>query len=187
MTTKPCLRRIMRDFAENALFFRRPRRAVTRHAWCSFFLVSALLCAAAYLAMSGIATLLQTWCTEDTLRHALGDAYYTVTDGGPTGFTAVGLLLFLPFMVASIRRMRDAGLSPWWLLLPPALMGAAIALFLLYCICYNLGFVHSGDISDGGGAWLAVLFFALAALSYLSTLALLLLMAVKKTKSPTED
>lgn len=182
MTTKQGNNRIMREFTENALFFRRPRHAVTRHAWCSFFLVSALLCAAAYLAMSGIAALLQTWCTEDTLRHALGEAYYTVMDGGPTGFTAAGLLLLIPFMVASIRRMRDAGLSPWWLLLPPALMGAAIALFLLYCICYNPGFVYSGDISGCDGAWLAVLFFALAALSHLSTLALLLLMACRKSR-----
>lgn len=175
-------RSIVRDFVQGVFFFRNPRRTATRREWCAFFLVAALLCAAAYLVMGGVASLLQAVCDDDTLRHALGDGYYTVMDGGPTGFSVAALLLAVPFLVVSVRRLRDAGLSPWWLLLPPALMAAAIALFLLYCICYNPGFVHSGDISNSGGTWLAVFFFALATLSYLSILTLLGLMAFRKSR-----
>ena len=178
------VRRLWGDFCTAVLFFRRPcRRTATRREWCAFASVAVMLCGAAYLTMEGVAALLQAVCDNDTLHGVLGDSwYYTVTDGGPTGFTAMALLLAVPFLVVSVRRLRDAGLSPWWLLLPPALMGAAIALFLLYVLCYNPGFVYSGDISNSGGTWLAVFFFALATLSYLSTLTLLGLMAFRKSR-----
>lgn len=179
----PNILRIVGDFTENLLFFRHPRRSVTRRAWCSFFAVGVVLCATAYLAMSGAAALLQACFETESLREFLGsDGYYLMMDGGPTGFTIVGLLLLIPFLTVSIRRMRDAGLSPWWLMLPPALLAAATVLLLLYMSCYNPGFMHSGDISYGGGAWLAVCAFATAALSYLSTLALLFLMAFRKSR-----
>lgn len=177
-------RSIIRDFVQGVLFFRRPRRrTATRREWCAFASVAVLLCGAAYLTMEGVAALLQMLCDDATLRGVLGDSwYYTVTDGGPTGFTAAALVLAVPFLVVSVRRLRDAGLSPWCLLLPPALMAAAIALFLLYVLCYNPGFVHSGDISNSDGTWLAVFFFALATLSYLSILTLLGLMAFRKSR-----
>lgn len=175
---------IARDFVRGVLFFRSPRRSTaTRREWCAFFSVAVMLCGAAYMMMGGVSALLQAVCDDDTLRGVLGDSwYYTVMDGGPTGFTAVALLLAVPFLVISVRRLRDAGLSPWCLLLPPALMAAAIALFLLYCICYNPGFVHSGDISNSDGTWLAVFFFALAVLSHAGTLILLGLMAFRKSR-----
>lgn len=184
VTTDRTPRTFWGDFTAAVLFFRRPRRrTATRREWCAFASVAVMLGGAAYLTMEGVAALLQMLCDDATLRGVLGDSwYYTITDGGPTGFTAMALLLAVPFLVVSVRRLRDAGLSPWWLLLPPALMAAAIALFLLYVLCYNPGFVYSGDISNSGGTWLAVFFFALATLSHLSTLTLLGLMAFRRSR-----
>lgn len=179
----PNILRIVGDFTENLLFFRHPRRSVTRRAWCSFFAVGVVLCATAYLAMSGAAALLQAGFETESLREFLGsDGYYLIMDGGPTGFTIVGLLLLIPFLTVSIRRMRDAGLSPWWLMLPPALMTAATGLLLLYLFNFNPGFVYSLDLSEGDATWPAVSAFALAALSLLSALALLFLMAIRKSR-----
>lgn len=172
---------IVRDFVQGVFFFRNPRRTATRREWCAFFLVAALLCAAAYLVMGGVAALLQTVGDDDTLRHALGDGYYTVMDGGPTGFSVAALLLAVPFLVVSVRRLRDAGLSPWWLLLPPVLAAVGVGC-MLYCLNEDPGLLYGEPLADSPAAWVGGLSLVLSALADAAALALVAVMAFRKSR-----
>lgn len=51
---------------------------------------------------------------------------------GPLPFQIAALLLLLPLVAAFTRRLRDAGLSPWWQLISLVpLVGILVLLFLL--------------------------------------------------------
>jgi uncharacterized membrane protein YhaH (DUF805 family) len=44
----------------------------------------------------------------------------------------VGLIVLLPWIAASCRRLRDAGLSPWWTLIALAPVGGILILLWLW-------------------------------------------------------
>jgi transcriptional regulator with XRE-family HTH domain len=50
---------------------------------------------------------------------------------GPWLSTAVGVLVLVPLLAAATRRLRDAGQSPWWLLMLPVPVGGLVVLAVL--------------------------------------------------------
>lgn len=86
-----------------------PRQRVTRLAWCRFAAVVLLLCGVAYLA---------------------GECLYRA-NGGIIFFAAALLLLAVPFLLLSVRRMKDAELSPWGLTVPPLLFCLGLEIYML--------------------------------------------------------
>lgn len=50
---------------------------------------------------------------------------------GPWLGSALGVVLILPLLAASIRRLRDAGQSPWWLLIVFAPVGGLVVIAVL--------------------------------------------------------
>ncbi|HCU64458.1 MAG TPA: DUF805 domain-containing protein [Rheinheimera sp.] len=53
---------------------------------------------------------------------------------GPLPLQIASLVVLLPWLAASTRRLRDAGLSPWWQLI--SLAPVAGILVLLYLLTY---------------------------------------------------
>ncbi|WP_397572913.1 DUF805 domain-containing protein [Silanimonas sp.] len=51
---------------------------------------------------------------------------------GPFPARLVGLIVLLPWIAASCRRLRDAGLSPWWTLIALAPVGGILILLWLW-------------------------------------------------------
>ena len=51
---------------------------------------------------------------------------------GPFPARLVGLIVLLPWIAASCRRLRDAGLSPWWTLIGLAPVGGIVILLWLW-------------------------------------------------------
>lgn len=86
-----------------------PRQRVTRLVWCRFAAVVLLLCGVAYLA---------------------GECLYRA-NGGIIFFAAALLLLAVPFLLLSVRRMKDAELSPWGLTVPPLLFCLGLGIYML--------------------------------------------------------
>ena len=50
---------------------------------------------------------------------------------GPQAQAAVAILLFLPMTSVTVRRLRDTGESPWWVLIGLAPVGGLVALAFL--------------------------------------------------------
>jgi transcriptional regulator with XRE-family HTH domain len=50
---------------------------------------------------------------------------------GPWLGTAVGVVALLPWLAAATRRLRDAGQSPWWLLIVFAPIGGLVVIAIL--------------------------------------------------------
>ena len=157
-------------------------KTATRREWLLFTAKAVCLCGAAYLAMALVATALESFCDKEALLSALGyDAYYLIMDGGPTGFALAALVVILPFVLLSVRRLRDAGLSPYLLLLPPGLAALGLGGMLLY-VCESPGFLYGDPIAGSAAAWLGMLSLSILALAAAATLALLGLMAFRRSR-----
>lgn len=157
-------------------------KTATRREWLLFTAKALCLCGAAYLSMALVATALESLCDRETLLSALGyNAYYLIMDGGPTGFTLAALVVILPFVLLSVRRLRDAGLSPYLLLLPPGLTALGLGGLLLYA-CESPGFLYGDPISGSNAAWLGVLSLGILALAGAALLSLLGLMAFRRSR-----
>lgn len=53
---------------------------------------------------------------------------------GPWLGTVVGVVVFLPWLAFATRRLRDAGESPWWLLIVFAPVGGIVVLAVLFAM-----------------------------------------------------
>ena len=77
---------------------------------------------------SGVAGRAEFWWSAlaMTLSLALAGAI------GPQVQVAVAVVLLLPMVSVAVRRLRDAGESPWWLLIALAPVGGLVALVFLW-------------------------------------------------------
>lgn len=66
---------------------------------------------------------------------------------GPLSMDIASLLVLLPWIAACARRLRDAGLSPWWQLI--SLATAAGILVLLYLLTYPATTVEQLESTAG--------------------------------------
>jgi uncharacterized membrane protein YhaH (DUF805 family) len=65
-----------------------------------------------------------------TMVLAVGEVFAELL--GPFPARLVGLIVLLPWIAASCRRLRDAGLSPWWTLIGLAPVGGIVILLWLW-------------------------------------------------------
>ena len=62
---------------------------------------------------------------------AVGLATAVAVEIGPLLATIVAALVLVPWLAAATRRIRDAGESPWWLLMLPAPVGGLVVIGVL--------------------------------------------------------
>lgn len=156
----------------------------SRREWCGFAIIALLFCATAYMAGELLLAPLapRDWLGESSLR---GDIARYWADGGPTFLLLALLLLALPFLRLSVRRLRDAGLSPWLLITPPFFFALGMGLMMLYFFlapAESSYLLYEGEVR-GVYAWLALLALLSMAAAPASAAALMLLMACVKSKT----
>jgi transcriptional regulator with XRE-family HTH domain len=79
-------------------------------------------CLRRYSDFDGVAGRAEFWWF--TLAVALASALATAT--GPWLSVAVGVVVIVPLLAVAVRRLRDAGQSPWWLLFLLAPVGGLV-------------------------------------------------------------
>lgn len=135
-----------------------PRQRVTRLVWCRFAAVVLLLCGVAYLA---------------------GECLYRA-NGGIIFFAAALLLLAVPFLLLSVRRMKDAELSPWGLTVPPLLFCLGLGVMMLFFSLAETDPESIGGLT-GQYAWIAFCSFIMMGIAApASAAALMFFMAFVK-------
>lgn len=158
------------------LFF--PRQRVTRLVWCRFTAAAFLLCGAAYLAGEYAASHVpRAWFGQ---HSRLGDIAVNQSNGGTIFFTGTLLLLAVPFILLSVRRMKDAALSPWGLTVPPLLFCLGLGVMMLF---FSLAETDPKSIGGmtGQDAWIAFCSFIMMGIAApASAAALMFFMAFVK-------
>ena len=86
------------------------------------------------LEFSGITPRADFWWFALAMAMLLGFAKLLAEFFGPLPLQIISLLVLLPWISACSRRLRDAGLSPWWQLI--SLAPIAGILVLLYLLTY---------------------------------------------------
>ena len=86
------------------------------------------------LDFSGTTTRANFWWFALAMMMVLAFARLLVQAVGPLPLQIAGLLVFLPWVSACSRRLRDAGLGPWWQLI--CLVPVAGILVLLYLLTF---------------------------------------------------
>ncbi|MCQ2203503.1 MAG: DUF805 domain-containing protein [Bacteroidales bacterium] len=78
-----------------------------------------------YVQFAGVASRKEFW-TFFVITMIIG----LITGVLGTIGSIINLLLFLPSLGVSIRRLRDAGFSPWWILISLTGIGVLVLLFM---------------------------------------------------------
>ncbi|MGE0624204.1 MAG: DUF805 domain-containing protein [Pseudomonadales bacterium] len=97
------------------------------------------------LEFTGVTTRADFWWFALAVSMILGFATLLAEVVGPLALQCASLLVLLPWIAACTRRLRDAGLSPWWQLI--SLAPVAGVLVLLYLLTYPTKPGESGEVT----------------------------------------
>lgn len=86
------------------------------------------------LQFSGVTARAEFWWFALAVAMVLAVAQLLTEAFGPLPLQLASLLVLLPWIAACTRRLRDAGLSPWWQLISLAPVGGILV--LLYLLTY---------------------------------------------------
>jgi DNA-binding XRE family transcriptional regulator len=92
-------------------------------------------CLRHYSDFNGVATRAEFWWFALAVALALEVAVAI----GPALSVVVAALVLVPLLAAATRRLRDAGQSPWWLLMLPVPVGGLVVLGVLLAMPSNDG------------------------------------------------
>ena len=97
------------------------------------------------LEFTGVTTRADFWWFALAVSMMLGFATLLAEVIGPLPLQCASLLVLLPWITACTRRLRDAGLSPWWQFI--SLAPVAGILVLLYLLTYPTKPEESGEVT----------------------------------------
>lgn len=89
-----------------------------------------------YINFNGVSNRQQFWYYQLScivIGVVLGVIASVIGTDGKTISDVYTLFLFLPSLAIGTRRLRDAGLSPWWMFFVLVPIVGAIALVVLWC------------------------------------------------------
>jgi len=99
------------------------------------------------LEFTGITSRADFWWFALAVAMVLALASLVSEAMGPLPLQATSLLVLLPWIAACTRRLRDAGLNPWWQLISLAPVGGLLV--LLYLLTYPTRAVEPADTVSG--------------------------------------